>query len=663
MPQISRNQLFCKLLVIPVLAVLLTLTLYNATAHQIVLACPGPTGVTYPGTEAYASTIALQMPFIAGETWIVGGGGSFYGNNLHCNNPNNDYYATDWNRTNDNGAAVLPVAEGIVSAIQSPCPVQMGYGCYVRIDHANGYRTLYAHLSQVLVVTNTLVHTWTLIGTVGNSGLNGGDPHLHLTFRHFDNGDYYSHCNTATNNGKCPNGEDPQAPQGYRPSPMMTTLGPTVLQDGQAYTSVNGRVYLPDLRNGDTGWNTELFVRNDGTEYRTVKVYYFNADGTATPYGYDTCGLIPNQRCFIPISPNRIPAGATGLGYVDGGEAVSVLATQNRNSPDAWDNYLGVSQPITQVHVPLVHKNNYGLYSEIYIQNSWPTSTNVTVQYTVSPGQLGSSCSETYSNVPARGLKIVRLSNVTCVGATFVGSAYISNSANNLLAVASTQRKSDQSSLAESSYTNGISNTVYGSLIQNNNYTWISGLAIQNASAGTNSLTATYYNQAGGTPCRSDTYLYTSARVSRIASTPFVGCSSVASAGFSGGGQPVSAIVNQVVPGTALSTAYLAVATPSQVVVIPWWRNNFDGWSSGLVVQNVNNQAVNVLITFYDSAGNPSGTPINSQLQPHAIYVTSSTGVTDGSVIITADQPVAAAVNHVQNTSGDRGMSHVGVQR
>jgi hypothetical protein len=219
------------------------------------------------------------MPFIAGETWTVGGVGSFYGNGKHCNSYN-DYYATDWNRLNDDGANVLPVADGVVSGIVPPtCPVQIGYGCYVQIDHPNGYRTLYAHLSDVLIANGTSVHTWTLIGKVGASGLGGGGAHLHLTFRHYDNGDYYSHC---YNNGQpCPNGEAGQAPQGYRPSLMRTGLGSTILQDGQTYTSTNGRVYLPDLRNNNS-WVSELFVYNSGLVTRTVKVYYFKPDGTST---------------------------------------------------------------------------------------------------------------------------------------------------------------------------------------------------------------------------------------------------------------------------------------------------------------------------------------------------------------------------------------------
>jgi hypothetical protein len=83
---------------IALIEALVILGLYEAIPPQVALACPGPTGVTYPGTEAYNSTITLQMPVVAGETWTVGGVGSLYGNKEHCNDPNNDDYATDWNR-------------------------------------------------------------------------------------------------------------------------------------------------------------------------------------------------------------------------------------------------------------------------------------------------------------------------------------------------------------------------------------------------------------------------------------------------------------------------------------------------------------------------------------------------------------------------------------
>ena len=54
------------------------------------------------------------------------------------------------------------------------------YGNYVIISHHSGYRTLYGHMSAVLVVRGQNVDMNTRIGRVGNTGLSTG-PHLHFT--------------------------------------------------------------------------------------------------------------------------------------------------------------------------------------------------------------------------------------------------------------------------------------------------------------------------------------------------------------------------------------------------------------------------------------------------------------------------------------------------
>lgn len=54
------------------------------------------------------------------------------------------------------------------------------YGNYVIITHHSGYRTLYAHMSAVLVVRGQNVDSNTRIGRVGNTGMSTG-PHLHFT--------------------------------------------------------------------------------------------------------------------------------------------------------------------------------------------------------------------------------------------------------------------------------------------------------------------------------------------------------------------------------------------------------------------------------------------------------------------------------------------------
>jgi murein DD-endopeptidase MepM/ murein hydrolase activator NlpD len=54
------------------------------------------------------------------------------------------------------------------------------YGNYIIVSHHSGYKTLYGHLSAILVVPGQNVDTSTRIGKVGNTGLSTG-PHLHFT--------------------------------------------------------------------------------------------------------------------------------------------------------------------------------------------------------------------------------------------------------------------------------------------------------------------------------------------------------------------------------------------------------------------------------------------------------------------------------------------------
>lgn len=73
------------------------------------------------------------------------------------------------------GVPVYASADGVVSKVTRS---RKGLGNVVEIDHGNGYKTRYAHLSDVVAVKGRKVKRGTHIGNVGMSGSSFA-PHLH----------------------------------------------------------------------------------------------------------------------------------------------------------------------------------------------------------------------------------------------------------------------------------------------------------------------------------------------------------------------------------------------------------------------------------------------------------------------------------------------------
>ena len=76
----------------------------------------------------------------------------------------------------------VPVGTTVVSVLPGTVR-KTGYnstsGYYVEVEHANGFRSLYCHLSKISVSESETVHSGTVLAKSGESGKTTG-PHLHF---------------------------------------------------------------------------------------------------------------------------------------------------------------------------------------------------------------------------------------------------------------------------------------------------------------------------------------------------------------------------------------------------------------------------------------------------------------------------------------------------
>lgn len=84
------------------------------------------------------------------------------------------------------GQPIAAAAAGYVSTVVFDYGTE-NYGCYLIIDHGNGYQTLYAQCSDIYVVPGSYVEQGEIIGAIGSTGDSTG---AHLHFEIIEYGEY-----------------------------------------------------------------------------------------------------------------------------------------------------------------------------------------------------------------------------------------------------------------------------------------------------------------------------------------------------------------------------------------------------------------------------------------------------------------------------------------
>ncbi len=90
------------------------------------------------------------------------------------------------------GTSIYSPADGIVKRAY----YAGGFGNHIKLDHGNGYTTLFAHLSKIKVKHGQKVKKGEVIGLTGNTGRSTA-PHLHYEIHHYGESknplDYFFH--------------------------------------------------------------------------------------------------------------------------------------------------------------------------------------------------------------------------------------------------------------------------------------------------------------------------------------------------------------------------------------------------------------------------------------------------------------------------------------
>ena len=140
--------------------------------------------LTVPANVTYdVNTIDFEyVAPVAAET------SSGFGYRMHpLENVRKFHFGTDF--AANSGDDIVCFAEGTVKTVEE----NDGYGKHIRIEHKDGYESLYAHCSKVYVSEGQYVQAGEKIALVGATGQVTG-PHLHFELLHngvYTNPEFY----------------------------------------------------------------------------------------------------------------------------------------------------------------------------------------------------------------------------------------------------------------------------------------------------------------------------------------------------------------------------------------------------------------------------------------------------------------------------------------
>ncbi len=149
---------------------------YNEFANDETFALSAGQSLVIPGGKA-PEDVPLNLPvFRTPQTMFAGGSGQF---GWPTQGIITQYYSSYHSGLDIASGIGTPVLAADAGRVESVIYEKVGYGIHIIVNHGNGLKTLYGHLSRVSVAEGQNVGRGDLLGDMGSTGRSTG-PHLHF---------------------------------------------------------------------------------------------------------------------------------------------------------------------------------------------------------------------------------------------------------------------------------------------------------------------------------------------------------------------------------------------------------------------------------------------------------------------------------------------------
>lgn len=430
---------------------------------------------------------------------------------------------------------------------------------------------------------------------------------------------------------------------------------------------VKQATYLPDVRKSNSGWTSSIYVRNEGTEPRPVRINFFDPNGSPNSVLNSPTNLQPNEL-WAPVPPNNWQ----GTAIVDGNEDLAVVIRNDATGQATLDNGFqaaGVvdpafAQPATTLYGPAIYvSNSGGLNSSIYLYNPNANTVNGTLNLLARSGS-----SADLSPIPFSLLKNGS-TTILLGGPTWVGSLKLTANLPVIAKVTEGQGTTVMRSYNATATGNQLINVA--AVYKNDLNFSSSGLVIQNLHL-TTATTAqvTYCNRLNST-CYTETtpsipperaYGINVATTTAISAAMWNGSVKIQSQN----NLPLAVAVTNAksVGGYDIS----GINPGSRLIVLPRAVKNAGGRISGFTVFNVSNENnVNVTVTHYDTNGNAlcpfsfslNAAQSNGYYQSYDTCLLALPATWEGSIVLEATRPIIAIMREdtSSTTAGYNGVA------